>query len=534
MSYPHLEERNGKKVLMVHDRPFIMLCGEAHNSNSSSVEYMEKVWDKAEALGMNSMVMPVTWELVEPEEGVFDFSGVQGLIEQARRRGKKIGFLWFGAWKNAQGYYAPEWVKTDLVRFKRAQVVKGKNFIRNEKFYGTPYTTFSYLCEETKAADAKAFAKLMAFIKEFDGEENTVITVQVENETGLMGAARENSDEADALFAGPVPQDFADYMKAHTEAMTEDVKAAVEAGAAAGSWTEVFGEVAEEIFSAYYVSSYVNAVAEAGKKIYPLPMTANCWLNKPGEQPGDYPTGGPLARVMEVWHYCAPCIDILCPDIYVPFFTKVCEDMTKLGNPLYIPECATHSYAASRQLYCIGKHHAICYSPFGFEEMGDPFTNTMMFLFGADTTDPALQTPQKVEEYCALNRMLDSMKELIAEKYGTNDLQGSCIEEGPAASFDMGTFRINAIFESPISSRKDGGCLVLKESEDTFYIIVHAAMLQYASNDPARQSLDVLALEEGQFVDGKWVRGRRFNGDEVAITSYMEPTLLKVKLFAYD
>lgn len=121
-----IEKRNGRKVLVVDEKPFIMLAGEVHNSNSSSVAYMEGVYDQADALGMNCLLIPVTWELVEPEEGVFDFSLMDALIMQARERGKKLGFLWFGAWKNAQCYYAPEWVKTDLNRFKRAQMEKGK------------------------------------------------------------------------------------------------------------------------------------------------------------------------------------------------------------------------------------------------------------------------------------------------------------------------------------------------------------------------------------------------------------------------
>ena len=103
MSIPYLAERNGQKILMVEDKPFIMLAGEVHNSNSSSVKYMEGVWEKAQKLGMNSLLMPVTWEMVEPEEGKFDFSVVDGLILQARMLGKHIGFLWFGCWKNAQG-----------------------------------------------------------------------------------------------------------------------------------------------------------------------------------------------------------------------------------------------------------------------------------------------------------------------------------------------------------------------------------------------------------------------------------------------
>ena len=70
---PHIGKINGKKVLIVNDTPFIILGGEVHNSNSSSAEYMESIWNKAENLGMNTLLVPVTWEMTEPEEGVFDF-----------------------------------------------------------------------------------------------------------------------------------------------------------------------------------------------------------------------------------------------------------------------------------------------------------------------------------------------------------------------------------------------------------------------------------------------------------------------------
>jgi len=72
--------------------------------------------------------------------------------------------------------------------------------------------------------------------------------MQVENETGILGAAREHSDLADALFAGPAPADLVSYMKSHTANMAPDVKTAVEAGAWEGSWEECFGSVAEEAF----------------------------------------------------------------------------------------------------------------------------------------------------------------------------------------------------------------------------------------------------------------------------------------------
>lgn len=533
MSIPYLEDRQGKKVLMVHEQPFILLAGEVHNSNSSSVEYMEGVWDKAEALGMNSLLLPVSWEMVEPQEGQFDFTLVDGLIQQARRRGKKLVLLWFGSWKNAQCYYAPEWVKTDLQRFKRAQIVKGQNMAPLTQFHGMPYTTLSYLCEETMRADAKAFGALMAHIRQVDETENTVVAVQVENEVGLQGAAREQSDEADALFAATVPQEFADFMRADTAEMAPDVKAAVEGGAKSGSWAEVFGPVAEELFSAYHIAGFVNTVAEAGKAEYPLPMIANCWLDK-GQQPGQFPTGGPVARVMEVWHYCAPNIAVLAPDIYVPNFCDVCDEYTKRGNPLLIPETATHSYAGPRQVYVVGHHHAMGYAPFGFEDLGQPFSAVESYLFGVDVEDPALTTPQDVEEYGWYTQTLHSMQGLLAEKYGTNDLQAVICERKEADTMLFGSFGFKVMMTPPMITRQDGVCLVLKSVENEFYVLANGSMVVPFSANPEKPNLDVLCLEEGRFENGEWKMTRRLNGDEVAIKRYEKPTLLKMKLFAYN
>lgn len=531
MGYPRIAEKNGIKVLEVHDQPFIMLAGEVHNSNSSSVEYMEGVWKKALELGMNTLLVPVTWELIEPQEGSFDFEVVDGLIMQARRLGGKLGFLWFGSWKNAQCYYVPEWVKADGARFRRAEVAKGKHFVNLKDFYGMPYSTMSYLCEETKKADAKAFAALMRHLKEVDGEENTVITVQVENETGLMGAGREHSDQADALFAQPVPQAFADYMHAHVSTMKSPIREGVESGGPSGSWSEVFGDAADEIFSAYHIASYVNAVAEAGKAEYPLPMTVNCWLDK-GERAGIFPTGGPVRRVLEVWDYCAPAIDIYSPDIYVPVFMDVCDEYYGFsGNPLYIPETATHSKCSTRLVYAVGHFHAVCYAPFGFEDMGQAFNDQQMALFGADMNDPAIGTPADVDEYRYFSLALQSMMPMLTEKYGTADLQAVCSERKGGHSMRFGDYRIDCRMREHVN----GVCLALRESESTFYLLAGGCRVSFASENPKKPYIDIAAFEEGAFVNGSWKRGRRLNGDESALgVNVKEAALYRVKLVAYD
>ena len=75
--------------------------------------------------------------------------------------------------------------------------------------------------------------------------------------------------------------------------------------------------------------------------------------------------------------------------------------------------------------------------------------------------------------------------------------------------------------------------MIVKESEDTFYILVNGAGLAFFSADENRPNVDVLSLEEGTFENGDWKAGRRFNGDEVVTLIFSEPTLLKIRLFAY-
>ena len=518
-------------MFQVNGKPFLMLAGEAHNSNSSSLAAVAPVLDKAVALGMNAVLLPVTWELIEPEEGAFDFSVVDMIIAQARTRGLKLGLLWFGAWKNAQCFYAPPWVKTDLARFPRAQVIKGVNKLTLPLFHGMEYTTLSAFGEETLRCDSRAFAELMRHLKAFDGAEQTVVYVQVENETGLQGAAREHSDAADARFNAPVPRDFADYMRGPASAtLRDDLKAAVESGSSSGSWAEVFGDQADEIFQAYHVAGYVDAVAAAGKREYDLPMAVNAWLEQ-GE-PGNYPSGGPVGKLIEVWQFRAPHIDIICPDIYVRYFCDVCDEFHRRGNPLFIPETAAHSHAGPRLVYTIGHHHAWGFAPFGFEEIGGVFSAGLGFLFGMDTSDPLLSTPQDAGEYAWYNRTLHELTPLLASGYGTDRLQAVIGERPENDVMRFGDFAFKVVMDSPMMPRKDSACLALQVAEDEFYLIAVACQVRPMSNDPEKPNVDILVLEDGEYRDGQWTPLHRLNGDE-ATMRYETPTLLRVKLFRY-
>ena len=51
-----------------------------------------------------------------------------------------------------------------------------------------------------------------------------------------------------------------------------------------GAWAEVFGPMAAEAFSTWSIARYIDTLAEAGKKVYDLPMVVNVWLGENGWQ----------------------------------------------------------------------------------------------------------------------------------------------------------------------------------------------------------------------------------------------------------
>jgi beta-galactosidase GanA len=68
---------------------------------------MNTVWPRLAAMHLNTVLVPVAWETIEPEEGKFDYSNVDGLLEGARANNLKLVILWFGAWKNTYSSYVP-------------------------------------------------------------------------------------------------------------------------------------------------------------------------------------------------------------------------------------------------------------------------------------------------------------------------------------------------------------------------------------------------------------------------------------------
>ena len=205
---PHLRKQGTATQLIVDGKPFLALSGELSNSTATSVEYMKLVWPRLVASKINTVLAGVSWNQIEPQEGKFDFSVLDGVIQGARIHHMRLMLLWFGSWKNGLSSYAPDWVKKADERFPRAQVAGDKSI--------ELLTPFS---DVNRDADIRVFTAMMRHIKAVDGQQHTVITIQVENEVGMNGDTRDRSPVADKAYAGPVPRELMDYLQQHKDTL---------------------------------------------------------------------------------------------------------------------------------------------------------------------------------------------------------------------------------------------------------------------------------------------------------------------------
>ncbi len=482
---PHLEKRGAATQLIVDGKPFLMLSGELHNSSSSNLEYMKPIWPKLAAMGLNTVVTPLSWELIEPAEGKYDFTLVDGLIDQARLSQERIVFLWLASWKNGMSSYAPVWVKQDSRRFER--IVE----------HGNEVEILSPLCAATREADARAFAALMRHIKEVDGGQHTVLMIQVENEVGVLGDSRDRSEAANKAFAGAVPEQLTAYLKANRDELYPDLRDLWEANGAktAGTWTQLFGEGerADETFMAWQYASFIQGVARSGKAEYDIPMYVNTWLPSDNIPPGGYPSGGSQPRVVDVWKAAGPGLDFYSPDLYASNFEEWCQRYHRSGNPLYMPETRGGAAGAANVFYALGEEAGLGFSPFGIEsEAGD--------------SDPL------GESYKAIA----AVTPLLLEHQSAEDVHGFLLDrDRRSVDFTMNGYTLHVSLDSIFGGTAESGFgMIMADGKDGFLGVGKGFRVSFTPLAESGRPAGIGAVTEGKFEDGNWIAGRRLNGDE--------------------
>jgi len=485
-----LEREAGQTRLLVEGKPFLILGGELGNSSASSMDYLRPSWEQFRRMNLNTLIAPVYWELMEPEEGHYDFSLVDSLIREAAGHQLRLVLLWFGTWKNSMSCYAPEWMKTDAKRFPRTADTSGRS-----------QEIFSAFGQETLKADEKAFAALMKHLKETDGKR-TVVLVQVENEIGMLSTAREISAKTNALYKGRIPRELGDYLKKNADKLMPELrkKWMDNGGKTDEPWENVFGQgiATEEKFQAWYYARYANAVAAAGKKEYDLPMYVNAALPWPGAVPGRFPSGGPLPQLMDIWKAAAPAIDILSPDFYNPNTQYWCDLYVRGQNPLFIPEMRFDRSVAAKAFFVVGHYRALGFSPFSIESESDASA--------------------------LLGRSYAVLSQLAPVIMGRNWLamEGFIVDgKNKTVSLKMGNYEITVSHYNILpwaSGGKDSswgasGGMIIQTGTDEFLVAGTGFVASFSNADRSKVT-NIASCDEVRYVDGREVLGRRMNGDQ--------------------
>ncbi|MGA2276567.1 MAG: DUF5597 domain-containing protein, partial [Terracidiphilus sp.] len=525
---------------------------------------LKPVWPKLVEANLNTVLAGISWAQFEPKEGEFNYTQVDGVIEQARRNHLHLVLLWFGCWKNGTSSYAPYWVKKDYLRFPRIQINDGKTVS-----ISGPVETLSTFSDATRDADAAAFGALMRHIKKVDGTQHTVLMMQVENEVGVLRDSRDRSPAANRAFAGEVPAGLMNYLESHKDNLIPEFREvwANNGYKKSGTWEEVFGPgkpaslelpiqttasylglirhegdwlkltwSSDEIFMAWNYSRFLEKVIQAGKAGYEIPMYVNTWLQSRDEAwPGTYPSGGPLPEVHDIWRAGAPDLDILAPDIHIEYFDDVCARYSRSGNPLFIPETSINPANA---LMAVGRYNTIGFSP-----------------FGVDTVRPV------TAELAATYSILNQLSPLILAHQGSDSITAVRMNPGDAPrQIKLGNYTLlltytgrnvhlpvqakGGVATSPRFTASDSesttplvaAAILIATGPDEYYFAGGGMRIDFTPNTPGPPNAGLGDVEEGKFIDGKWVVTRRIAGDDDGqgeILTLAPDTILRVTLYRF-
>jgi hypothetical protein len=496
------------RQLTIEGTPFLVLGGELHNSSSSTPEEIERRWETAVELNLNTVLAPVTWELFEPREGEFDYAVIDSLILGARARGLKLIPLWFGSWKNGLSSYRPIWLKRDPERFPLVRTADGHRV-----------QVLSAFSAANRDADAKAFAVLMRHIRQIDLEHRTVVMVQVENEVGILGPSRDHGDEAHHTYEGPVDSEFIDHLLSAIDTLKPSIRVALTrwTGSRTASWAELFGESpdVDELFQALAYARYVDAIAAAGRAEYDIPLFANAWLDNADiapeasdvapsgrEIPGNYPSGGPLPQVFAAWQFAATHVTLFTPDIYRGDFATWCSSYGSANVALFIPEMMKDLRAIADIHVAIGRYGAVGTSPFGVDGSDGQFARDNFELL-ADVYD-----------------RLGNISAVILAGQREGQVAGFRLNaEQPTFEAQLGGYHLTitrdlehaAMLEVP-----ESWGIVVAEGPGRYVGVGTGFCVAFATvkSDQTDRRIAFEHVQVGRFVDGEWMTTQHLNGDE--------------------
>lgn len=307
---PHFERVGDRSLLYVEGWPHTVLTVEIpwwnliYGRYAETLHAYDHLYPAARALGLNAIKVPVKWSMVEPEKGRFDFRYVDHVKRLAEENDLKLVLGWFGHYASGDGtiyrsltgeVFAPMDVIEDDHTYPRA--VDGDGVAR--------HNVISYDHDAVIEREVEAFRAFMEHLRDVDGEDRTVLMVQVENEIAVFGSDRRNRE----LWRNHSPASNRLFAEGGFD---DDLR-----------------------YSAWSLSSrWIRRLTDAGAAVYPLPF----FLNYVGGTIVDWMVGG------------APGED-------VATYLENCPNLSFIGLNLYANRDSTvNDFRSALRRYAVGRN----------------------------------------------------------------------------------------------------------------------------------------------------------------------------------
>lgn len=501
MSY-QLVSQKGKYRFLVDGKPELLLAGEIHNSAASSIEFMNSnVWPFVTDIGLNTLLIPIYWEQIESVPNTFNFDLIDAHLQSAQKNQMKIIFLWFGLWKNGLSTYVPSWVKKDTQKYRRV-LTKEKEQLNS----------ISPFCAEAIEADCHALAAVCAYI-EGHPLKDQLCMIQLQNEVGSLGTARDYSQDALAQYNEELPVEMKEL---YPDA-------------------ENWADLSDEAFMAYGYSRALQKMALTAKRFLPLPLFTNAWVQKENKSAGEYPSGGPTKNVLRVWQKMAPDLAALAPDVYEENYQQILDDYQRVDQPLLIPETRKDVKYMANSLFAFAKN-ALLYSPFGIEDLkksdSEVLDEEYEFLkqLGLDKAafDPTGTLPYLKQCY----QLINDLQPLLVD----DSITLTPFKKENTSGFEYRdedyVLKIKYLNKDADKQQLNAAGFLFKKGDFYYVVGCNIAIFHEASN-PVLHS-ELLTLEEGRFKDDEWQTERVLNGDERYLPYIGNfPKIIRFSLYTY-
>lgn len=328
---------------MVDGAPFLCLGIQIDFLNTTRIEDFDYLFEHIVRLGCNTVFFPLRWFVFEPAEGQFDFAVLDHALRRCREHGLRMSLLWFGSNQGGQTHCAPRWINENPARFGRLLNDAGQA---------------NGLCPNqpaTRAAEKRAFDTLLTHLAQVDGEQHTVILMQIQNEPCIAMSSTKPAH-------GPAP--YLDHWQPRCFCPTCNELFAAHRRTHPGE--------ADWHFGVHSLTSTFRTLLADQKALFPVPTYTNFPINpcRPGEDVELYQRDSTLDAVGADYYGFSPA-DLAFAAQY----------FSRPGNPLIIAEHSTESVGQLdlNLFLAVGSHGAVVFSPwaidhaFGWRRWRDKF-----------------------------------------------------------------------------------------------------------------------------------------------------------------